>query len=113
MTATKQTFISMVISFTFYFIWSWYANRLDTPEDIVLFRGAILQGSYSAFMTLTFTKLLSVIIKIMKCQRYPFLALIPPLLIQSLVIYGINYFNHTANIMLTITPSIFFTAMYG
>jgi len=113
MTARNQTILSVVASFTFYFIWAWYANRLDTPNQGLLLRGALLQGSYSAFMTLTFTKFLSWVIKIMKCQNHPFLALIPPLMMQSLVVFSINYFNNTANIMLTIAPSIFFTALYG
>ncbi|MBL4910351.1 MAG: hypothetical protein JKX78_10130 [Alteromonadaceae bacterium] len=112
--ATKlQTFFAVVVSFVFYFSWSWFANHNALDEPFLLLRGALVQGSYSAFMTLTFSSLLSFTIEKMKCHKHPFLAIMPPLLMQSMIVYGINYLNNTPNILLTIAPSIFFTALYG
>ena len=113
MNTKTQTLLSVFISFGFYFAWAWYANSQVTDDYSVLFRSAIVQSTYSAFMTLTFTTLLSWAIDKMKCQNHPFLAIIPPLLMQSLMVYLINWLNHTPNILLTIIPSIFFTAVYG
>ncbi|PCI60342.1 MAG: hypothetical protein COB35_09475 [Gammaproteobacteria bacterium] len=113
MSAKLQTFFAVVVSFVFYCSWSWFANHTALNDQFLLLRGALIQGSYSAFMTLTFSSFLSFVIEKMKCHKHPFLAIIPPLMIQSAIVYGINYLNHTPNIMLTITPSIFFTALYG
>lgn len=113
MTAKTQTILSVIISFTFYFAWTWYANSLVTSDSALLLRSALIQSSYSAFMTLTFTTLLSWTIAKMKCHDHPYLAIIPPLLMQSTTVYLINYLNQTPNLILTITPSIIFTAIFG
>jgi len=113
MTAKTQTILSVLVSFTFYFAWTWYANSLVTNEVALLLRSALVQSSYSAFMTLTFTTLLSWTMAKMKCNEYPYIAIIPPLLMQSSTVYLINYLNQTPNLILTIIPSIFFTALFG
>jgi len=113
MTVITQKYIAVIISFSFYFIWAWFANSLATNDQGILLKSALVQSSYSAFMTLSFTSLLTWVIEKMKCQHYPFLAILPPLSIQSTIVYFINYFNDTPNIILTIAPSIFFTALYG
>lgn len=113
MTAKTQTLLSVFISFIFYFAWTWYANSQVTDDMGLLLRSAIIQGTYSAFMTLTFTTLLSWVIDKMKCHNYPYLAIIPPLLLQSTTVYLINFINQTPNLVLTIIPSIFFTAVFG
>ena len=113
MTAKTQTILSVLISFIFYFAWTWYANSRVTDDVALLLRTALIQSSYSAFMTLTFTTLLSWTIDKMKCHDHPYIAIIPPLLMQSTMVYFINYLNQTPNLMLTIIPSILFTAIYG
>ena len=113
MTAKTQTLLSVIISFTFYFAWTWYANSLVTSDIALLLRSALIQSSYSAFITLTFTALLSWTMAKMKCHDHPYIAIIPPLLIQSTMVYLINYLNQTPNLILTITPSIIFTAIFG
>lgn len=113
MTAKTQTILSVLVSFIFYFAWTWYANSRVTDDVALLLRSALVQSSYSAFMTLTFTALLSWVIDKMKCHNHPYLAVIPPLLLQSAMVYLINYFNQTPNLLLTIIPSILFTALYG
>ena len=113
MTAKTQTVLSVLVSFTFYFAWTWYANSLVTDDVALLLRSALIQSSYSAFMTLTFTTLLSWTIGKMKCNDHPYIAIIPPLLMQSTMVYLINYLNQTPNLILTIIPSIVFTAIFG
>jgi len=113
MTVKTQTILSVLVSFIFYFAWTWYANSLVTSDVALLLRSALVQSSYSAFMTLIFTTLLSWAIAKMKCHVQPYLAIIPPLLMQSTTVYFINYFNQTPNLILTIIPSIFFTAVFG
>lgn len=113
MTAKTQTILSVLVSFIFYFAWTWYANSLVTNDVALLLRSALIQSSYSAFMTLTFTTLLSWTIAKMKCHDHPYIAIIPPLLMQSTMVYFINYLNQTPNLILTIIPSIFFTAIFG
>ena len=113
MTAKTQTLLSVLVSFIFYFSWTWYANSRVTDDVMLLVRTALIQGAYSAFMTLSFTTLLTWITDKMKCHNHPFLAVIPPLLLQSTMVYFINYLNQTPNLILTIIPSIVFTAIYG
>lgn len=113
MKAKTQTILSVFISFTFYFAWTWYANSLVTDDTALLIRSAFIQSSYSAFMTLTFTTLLSWTMGKMKCHDHPYIAIIPPLLMQSSMVYFINYVNQTPNLILTIIPSIVFTALFG
>ena len=113
MTARHQTILSVIVSFAFYFAWTWYANSRVTDDFALLLRTALIQSSYSAFMTLSFTSLLTWTTKLMKCHKRPFIAVIPPLLMQSVMVFSINYVNQTPNLMLTIIPSIFFTAIYG
>lgn len=113
MKAKTQTILSVIISFTFYFAWTWYANSLVTNNSALLLRSAFIQSSYSAFMTLTFTTLLSWTIGKMKCNDHPYIAIIPPLLMQSSMVYFVNYVNQTPNLILTIIPSIVFTALFG
>lgn len=113
MTTKVQTLLSVLISFSFYFIWTWYANSLVSDNFTLLLRTAFIQGTYSAFMTLTFTSLLTWTLSKMKCHKHPFIAIVPPLIVQSSTVFLINYLNGTPNLMLTILPSIFFTAVYG
>lgn len=113
MTAKTQTILSVLVSFIFYFAWTWYANSLVTNDVALLLRSAFVQSSYSAFMTLTFATLLTWTITKMKCHNHPYIAIIPPLLMQSTTVYLVNYLNQTPNLILTIIPSIFFTAIFG
>jgi len=97
----------------FYFCWTWYANSLVSDDTEVSLRSALVQAIYSALMTLTFTSLLTWTIFKMKCHSAPFIGILPPLLLLSVMVDLVNYFNQTPKILLTIAPSIFFTAVYG
>jgi hypothetical protein len=113
MIANKHTILPVLISFIFYFAWTWYANNRVTDDVALLLRTALIQSTYSAFMTLTFSTLLIWVINKMKCHDHPYMAILPPLLMQSSMVYLINVLNQTPNLLLTIMPSIFFTAIYG
>jgi hypothetical protein len=113
MIVNKHTILPVLISFIFYFAWTWYANSRVTDDVALLLRTALIQSTYSAFMTLTFSTLLIWVINKMKCHDHPYMAILPPLLMQSSMVYLINVLNQTPNLLLTIMPSIFFTAIYG
>ena len=50
--------LSAIISFAFYFAWSYWANSLVTENMYVLLRSALVQGSLSATITILFTFIL-------------------------------------------------------
>jgi len=100
-------------SFSFYFFWTLWVNSLVSDDQILILRSAILQGSYSALMTLSFTAILTWSLALMKCHNMPYIAIIPPLIIQSSLVYLVNLFNQTPNLLATIAPSILFTALYS
>jgi hypothetical protein len=52
--------ISGLIAFVSYAAWAYYANSLVTQNTTVLYKAAIVQGSYSGGVTLAFTFLLEV-----------------------------------------------------
>ncbi|WP_233267392.1 hypothetical protein [Paraglaciecola sp. L3A3] len=50
--------ISAVISFSFYFFWSYWANNMATDDQAIVLRSALVQGTLSATVTVLFTFLL-------------------------------------------------------
>jgi len=113
-TSTKnKTLIAALISFTFYFIWTLWVNSLVSNDQVLIIRSALIQGTYSALMTASFTAILTFILVRMKCHNMPYLATIPPLILQGGLVYLVNTLNQTPNLLATIVPSIFFTALYG
>lgn len=58
MSSTLRLILSAVISFTFYFAWSYWANSMATDDQALVLRSAIVQGTLSATITLLFTFLL-------------------------------------------------------
>ena len=58
MTAILRLSLSAAIAFCFYASWAYYANSLVTLEQDVLLKAALVQGIYSASITLFFTILL-------------------------------------------------------
>jgi len=109
----NRTFISAFISFFFYFSWTYWVNALISVDLDLILRSAIIQGIYSALMTAGFTILLTFTLKLTKCHSLPYLAILPPLLIQVCLVIFINLLNQTPNLIATITPSIFFTTLYS
>lgn len=109
----NKTLIVTLISFSFYFFWALWVNSLVSNDQELVLRSAIIQGSYSALMTVSFTTILTWTLAQMKCHNMPYLAIIPPLIMQSSLVYFVNLLNQTPNLLATITPSILFTALYG
>ena len=58
MSSTIRLIISAVISFIFYFFWSYWANSMATQDDALVLRSAIVQGTLSATITILFTFIL-------------------------------------------------------
>ncbi|MEP0354367.1 MAG: hypothetical protein ABJH06_00910 [Paraglaciecola sp.] len=58
MSSNVRLALSAVISFVFYFTWSYWANSLVTENMSILIRSAFVQGSLSATITILFTFIL-------------------------------------------------------
>ena len=58
MNSTIRLLISAVISFGFYFAWSYWANSMATDDHELVLRSALIQGTLSATITLLFTFIL-------------------------------------------------------
>ncbi|WP_395345165.1 hypothetical protein PN836_009845 [Ningiella sp. W23] len=50
--------ISSLVAFVFYASWAYYANSLVTDQPAILYKAALVQGSYSALITFIFTYLI-------------------------------------------------------
>jgi len=109
----NRTLIVTIISFSFYFIWTLWVNSLVSNDQLLNLRTALIQGSYSALVTTSFTALLTWTLALMRCHKRPYLAIIPPLIIQSSLVSLVNILNQTPNLFVTIAPSILFTTLYA
>jgi hypothetical protein len=58
MSSSIRLLISAVISFCFYFAWSYWANSMATEDQALVLRSAIVQGTLSATITILFTFIL-------------------------------------------------------
>ena len=63
MSSTVRLFWSALVSFVFYFCWSYWANSMATDDSALVLRSAIVQGSLSASVTLVFTFALEFAVK--------------------------------------------------
>ena len=54
----SRLILSGVVSFVFYFAWAYWANSADNIPGSVTLQAALVQGSYSGFVTLFFTFIL-------------------------------------------------------
>ena len=55
MSSTVRLFISAAVSFSFYFIWSYWANSMATDDQVLVLRSAFVQGTLSGTITVLFT----------------------------------------------------------
>jgi len=113
MTARSRAWLSALVAFSFYTAWSWWVNSMVSDDMALVLRSAVLQGSYSAMMTITFTTFLNWTLCRMKCHKRPYIAVIPPLLFQSTMVILLNLINTTPNLWATVLPSIVLTGIYG
>ncbi|WP_299269249.1 hypothetical protein [uncultured Psychrosphaera sp.] len=153
----SRLILSGIVSFVFYFGWAYWANSADDISSAMTLQSAIVQGSYSGFVTLFFTLILEKVVNKYKLS-YVSLAFITPIIckfhsktpqniaikqslnnvinqsalylndkkiagtlfapiipitVQSILVITINLANQTPNLLLTVAPSIFFTAVYA
>lgn len=113
MNAKSRAILSAIVSFTFYTAWSWWVNSMASDDQMLVMRSALLQGSYSALMTVSFTSFLNWTLSKMKCHRRPQMAVLPPLAFQTTMVIAINLINSTPNLIATVAPSILLTGIYG
>ena len=157
MSQASRLSVSVIVAFLFYGGWSLFANALVTAEMDILVRSALVQGFYSAGVTLTFTWMLEkayckseskyislAFVVPLVCwvhhdtkqaglmrqvfnetldrsaswfngRSWPGAAFAPllPLAIQATLVIGVNTLNQTPNLLLTVAPSILFSALYG
>jgi len=86
---------------------------MASDDAALLLRSALLQGAYSAMMTVTFTAFLNWTLSKMKCHKRPQIAVIPPLAFQSIMVVALNLVNGTPDVLGTVAPSILLTGAYG
>lgn len=113
MTARNRAMLSAIVAFSFYAAWSWWVNAMVSNDQALVLRSALLQGSYSAMMTVTFTSFLNWTLCRMKCHKRPYMAVIPPLLFQSTMVIALNTVNATPDLWATVLPSIVLTGLYS
>lgn len=111
--AKQQVVIAMLISFTFYFCWSFAVNSQVSHNFELIFRSALIQGIYSALMTGYLTQLIQWAIKQFKCIKQPLMALLPVIMLQTIIVIFINWVNQTPDLLNTILPSIIFSSSYA
>lgn len=153
----SRLILSGIVSFVFYFSWAYWANSGDGIAKVTTLQAALVQGLYSAGVTLFFTLILEKVVNKYKmsyltlafitpiiCMFHSktpqniairqsvnnainlsatylnnkkiagvFFAPIIPVIVQSGLVIIVNVINQTPNLALTVTPSIFFTALYA
>ena len=55
MSSTARLLLSAFVSFVFYFTWTYWANNMATDDMSIVLRSALVQGTFSATVTLLFT----------------------------------------------------------
>ncbi len=55
MSSNARLLLSAIVSFVFYFGWTYWANSMATDDLSIVLRSALVQGSLSASITLLFT----------------------------------------------------------
>ena len=113
MSPKSRTALSAAVAFAFYFGWTWWVNRVASDDTALVLRSALVQGTYSALMTATFTGFLDWVLKKMRCHRQPYLAVVAALAVQSTAVILINVCNGTPSLWATVAPSILFSTIYG
>lgn len=113
MPAKSRALLSAIVAFCFYSLWSWWVNSMVSDDHALVLRSALLQGTYSAVMTVTFTAFLNWTLSKMKCHKRPQIAVLPPLAFQTVMVTALNVLNNTPDVLATVAPSIIMTGIYG
>lgn len=81
--ATVRLVISGIIAFISYASWAYYANSLVTSESSILYKAALVQGSYSASITLLFTFMLEYFYRQFGTNKYCLTLITPRISTQN------------------------------
>lgn len=79
--ALIRLLISGLVAFIFYAAWAYYANSLVSDDKQVLFKAAMVQGTYSGGITLIFTFIIELFHKLFRNKEFC-LPLIVPILLK-------------------------------
>jgi hypothetical protein len=77
MIAFVRLAISGLIAFCFYAAWAYYANSLVTDDPKILYKAALVQGTYSGAITLVFTFILELFHQVFSNKQYCLPFIIP------------------------------------
>lgn len=115
--ARVRVIFSASIAFLFYASWAYYANQLVSDDAYMLAKVSLVQGSYSAFVTLVFSAIIEVSFRQVKPANTSFSHVVwvplPAILLQSFFVIAVNWLIKTPNLWLTVSPSIAFSAIYA
>lgn len=75
--STIRLIISAVISFGFYFAWSYWANGMVSDDSALVLRSALVQGTLSATVTLLFTYVLEKVVAKFGNSRLSLIFVVP------------------------------------
>ena len=85
---------SAIVSFVFYFGWSYWANSLVTDDQSLVLRSALVQGTLSGSVTLGFTFILEKVVKRFGGNCFSLVFVVPVLCsVHSRTNHNIAIFN--------------------
>lgn len=94
MSSRMRLLWSALVSFVFYFGWSYWANSMATDDQALVLRSAIVQGSLSGGITLGFTFILENVVKRFGGNCFSLIFVVPVLCsVHSKTQHNIAIFN--------------------
>jgi hypothetical protein len=94
MSSKMRLLWSAVVSFVFYFGWSYWANSMATDDHALVLRSAFVQGTLSASVTLGFTFILEHVVKRFGGNCWSLVFVVPVLCsVHSRTTHNIAIFN--------------------
>lgn len=94
MSSKMRLLWSAIVSFTFYFVWTYWANSGATEDAQLVLRSAIVQGTLSGTVTLGFTFALEVVVKRFGGNSLSLIFIVPVLCsVHSKTKHNIAIFN--------------------
>lgn len=100
----------MILAFLIWGSWTYYINY-NNPNDII---SALVQGIYSAIMTLLIIHLVTFFYNLLpKSNLYFLLPALFTLIITSVIIICLHLLINTSNILYTITPALIVSFIFS
>lgn len=103
LSAFIRLIISASVAFCAYFAWAYYANSLVTKDYELLIKAALVQGTYSALITLIFSFLLEIFYKHLGPRHFCLVFITPRLTLPKLKLPRVNIANNESEQKLKIS----------